>query len=213
MTVPALGGRISFRHLPQQTVERILTLNGNPRTRAAASRKLNRLAHTVVDEARAIAATEFRTDRPQERRPPESREHGAHYVDSFEIKPNTAEGINRLTIRWGNSHPAARIIENGARPHIIAAGERFASGTGPYTTSGKLVFPYRPPPRSQLAHSPGGPAGQWPVDFASGRRGGGRTAVVAQVNHPGSPAFHIFRRAIRRLQDRERNSGSRRRRR
>lgn len=196
------GGALQVRLQPIRQ-EKVIALNSNPRTRAAATRILNQEARALLRFAEAIARDEFVRDRAEFRRPPESRGK-PHYVDSFFLLPNEAQGINRQRVRFGNSHPAANIIENGAPRHDIVAGGT-ASGTGPVFASGHLRFPFDPPvDRSKRAQTPGGPPGAWAVNR------GERIASMEKVDHPGSPAFHIFRRARERYRQANRSTPRRR---
>lgn len=203
----ARAGRRMTVDAGTRDIARTMQLNATPRGRATAARILNYHARRIVKIAEEIAAAEFRQDRPEGRRPPENQDK-PHYVQSFKILPATQVSINRQEVRWGNTHPAAHIIEKGAREHTITARTRYpyASGTGLGPGQpGFLVFPYKP--GATRANTPGGPPGNWPVDFANGRRGGGSKAVVPEVQHPGSPAFRILERAIRRYRESARNSG------
>jgi len=182
----------------QARTDKILNYAADPKRRAVAARLLNTDAKGMVRIAQEIADDEFRQDRVQSRRPEDNRGK-PHYVNSFTIKPATVETLQRMVVVWGNSHPAANIIEHGARPHVIASGMQ-GSGTGPGFQRGRLKFPFRPPPGSGNVNTPGGPPGTWPPNFG----GGARTASIKQVNHPGSPAFHIMRRAIKRYKRRNR---------
>lgn len=177
-------------------LQKLLNYAADPKRRAAAARMLNSDAQGVVRIAKEIASKEFHQDRDEGRRPPPNRGK-PHYVDSFKIAPATVESLQKMTVKWGNSHPAANIIENGASAHRIEAGMQ-GSGTGPAFDQGRLVFPYRA--GASRTSTPGGPPGSWPANFGSGAK----RARVKAVNHPGSPAFHIMRRAIRTYKRRNR---------
>lgn len=168
--------------------DRIINFAADPRRRGAAARLLNREAQGIVRAAREIAEGEFVGDRDESRRPEKNRGK-PHYVDSFGVSRATQESLRAMKVSFGNSHPAAHIIENGAGPHEIPA------------SRGKdLLFPFKPPPGSGRVNTPGGPAGRWPANFGAGAR----EAKIKTVNHPGSPAFHVFQRAVRRYKARSR---------
>jgi hypothetical protein len=177
-------------------MQKILNFAADPKKRSAAARLLNNDAQGVVRIAKEIAHNEFHEDRDEGRRP-EPNQGKPHYVDSFKISPATVESLQRMTVQWGNAHPAANIIEHGARPHKIVAGMQ-GSGTGPAISQGRLIFPYKE--GASRTNTPGGPPGNWPANFGTGAK----RARVKAVNHPGSPAFHIMRRAIRTYKRRNR---------
>lgn len=166
---------------PQSTVNKIMQFNQNPNTRNTAASYVNHAATTVIRYAKDIADAEFR-DRPSERRP---RPGTRHYRTSFFFHPATQDSIGRLRARYGNSHRAAWIIERGARPHVIAA-----RGIG---FGGRLKYPFKPD--AQGTH-PGtgitpGIQGTWPTEYGPGVQ----VREDDYVNHPGTPAFHIMKRA------------------
>lgn len=167
--------------------EIIARWNADPRTRSAASQLLNKHARGVMREARTIAAGQFHTERSQDRRPPASAAHGAHYVDSFEQTPNTQESIGRFETTVINTHPAANLIEWGAGAHSMprkAGG--FAEGGNP-AAEDIYIFPV------DFPHSPAGinSPGDWPANFGEGDVFLG----PGPINHPGHIGFRIFGRA------------------
>jgi hypothetical protein len=197
-----IGGAVRIE-LSARREAMVVRLNADPRRRAAASRVVNDQARRVIQIAREIARAEFK-NRSDRRRP---RPGTPHYVDSFKIAPNTQASIDRTTVRFGNTamtedgRPLGVIIEFGADPHKI--GERgMASGTGPVfgTTGTFMRFPYR---TGATRSKRGGPPGDWPTEFGEAQEFFG----VGVVNHPGSPAFHIFSRAVERY--RRENKGQR----
>lgn len=172
--------------------------NANPRTRAHAARIVNHGAHRVIAIAREIAEEELHNDRPKERR---RHPDSPHYVDCFFVTPTTMDRINRVVAGFGNNHPAAAYIEHGG------GGEHTITAVVGGENSGNLVFPFR---KGASRGGPGQPPGDWPVRF--GEAGSQRMSVYS-VTHPGSPAFHIIRRAREAYRRQARTGASRRRRR
>lgn len=152
-------------------IRHILDLNANPRTRAVAARHINHGTRTVIGYAQEIAAAELKNDRPEERR----RTSGKHYIDSFVVLPNTVDSIGRMVGGFRNTHPAANIIEHGARPHEIHA-----------TNAPDLIFPHT---RDSSRGGPRKSPGSWPVT------GGDELFVGPVARHPGTPAYRIVKRA------------------
>lgn len=187
-------GAVHVRLQPVRA-ERVRQLNENPRSRATAARIVNREARRIVAIAEEIARDEFRQDRSKERRPADNQGK-PHYVESFKIAPGTERGLNTMVAKFGNTHPAAHIIERGAGPHKIE-GSEIASGTGPSLGRKELRFPilFGGQGPANRVHTPGGPPGTWAVNV-------GKWLTKDEVNHPGSPAFHIFRRAKQRYKQR-----------
>lgn len=163
---------------PAKRIDKIMRFNANPRQRSTASRMVNEGAHSVVRIAQEIAHAEFKP-RSGGRRP---RPGTLHYVTSFFTEEATQDSIGRLVAKFGNRHPAATIIEFGARRHYIVQHERL------------LVFPFKKgATRTQPGRGVGaGVVGNWPTEFQTP---GATTARKQVVDHPGSPAFHIIGRA------------------
>lgn len=190
---------------PQKTFDRIQRFNATPGTRSAAAHLLNESARSMIQIAIDIANSEFKP-RSGGRRP---RKGTRHYVTSFFLEEANQDSIGRMTVRFGNRHPAAGYIEYGTRPHEIPPPE-FGSGTGPAFATGHLIFPFRP---DATRTQPGtgrtaGTVGNWPTEF--GEPGSVRMYTNEPVNHPGSPAFHIIARAKAAWLDRNRMSVGRR---
>jgi hypothetical protein len=112
--------------------------------------------------------------------------HGAEYHDSFAYDARGSD-VEALQVRVGNSHPAAAIIEFGSKGHPITK------------RSGRvgMVFPfdveYGPYGKTSGVNS----LSQAPIDwFDAGY------VEARHVEHPGTNAHRILRRAAERYRDR-----------
>jgi hypothetical protein len=175
-------------HPAPERAQRIAEFALDPKRRGAATRMLKADAEGVVRIAKEIAAKELRQDRNEARRP-KPNQGKPHYVESFVITQVKIDSPTKMSVRWDNDHPAAAIIEYGSRPHVIA-------------TRKNQIFPYNPRDEAgrvaDRVTTPGGPPGVWAANT------GEAVAFIKKVNHPGSPAFHIFRRAVQRYHRRNR---------
>lgn len=171
--------------LHSSKARRVIDFNTNPQQRATASRHVNEGARSVIRYARKMAEAELKDRSDERRRHPDV----PRYVDSFVHLPGTIDTIGRMSAGFGNTHPAAHIIEKGSAPHPITANQGGEN-------SGLLVFPFKPnSTHSQL----GGPPGDWPTEFTDANR-----TAIYEVTHPGTPGFFFFRRASAKYRRRSR---------
>jgi hypothetical protein len=119
----------------------------------------------VTREAKVLARENLHVDRPTHRRRWPDK---PHYVDSFKSSA-VVHDPRGLRIKIVNTHPAARAIERGTKPHTI-------QGKNLYFPAGK---PWR---------VDGDPFTGKPVFKQNLKR----------VNHPGTKGYGIMRGALRR---------------
>ena len=167
----------------------------SPKARATLARVANDESRKIVVIAQQLANEELHR-RPANRRTKASLEHGAEYHDSFVIIPADTSNPSKVRAGITNTHPAAGIIEHGARSHNIPLGDpgekklRFpGDDDGGYTVRKELRggirtkdFWGRNPRRRE------GVAGQWPLI-------GPPWVFREGIGHPGSEPKRILARA------------------
>lgn len=142
--------------------------------------RMDRLGERAVRYAREIAVEEGLGRRDLERSIRRLEPWPFHYVDSFQFEEPVDTG-STIRLRLYNGHPAALWVEAGTEPHMIPAKKnKVMHGRRTYFT-------------------------QWPE--APYRRVGPpvRTNIGYQVPHPGTKAYRILDRAVRRAVAEQRN--------
>ena len=155
---------------------KLRNLLNDPRRRGVVTRILNAESRKILKVAEELAEDELHR-RPDDRRSKESLAHGKHYHDSFRII-DAKERNGRLQAGITNDHPAAMVIEKGAKPHPIDASD----------PDHPLFWPL------SVRSSAGGVGqlGSFPVTFEEAQSGSG---AALQVDHPGVQPHRIMRRA------------------
>lgn len=169
--------RTSTPAMSPDTEAKLRRLLADPRRRSGVVTLLNNEGRKMREIAEQISEDELHR-RPDDRRTPESLAHGKEYHDSWRVVPAKEQGYDKITVKIGNDHPAARIIENGAKPHTIQA-----PSDDPRDA---LVFPFIGPVGRGGPGRKGGFAVPW---------GSAPEFFGTEVNHPGVGAHRIGRRA------------------
>lgn len=137
-----------------------------------------------VEEAERLAKAELFFDRP-----PSRRNSRFHYSTGFSFR--VREGRNGMPVLEGRNRAGhAGIIEHGSGAHRIGATGR-GFGKGSSTRKGKNQIRFRGVPNGRGKGT----------TTASDAYGVGPQFRGRGVNHPGTKAFHISRRAMQRAVD------------
>lgn len=163
---------VEIREVRPGSMVELGRLFASRKRRTAAVVILTREAAEVAKAGKVIAENDLHR-RDANRRTDESLAHGAEYHDSFEVAAPRISA-DRIEIRVGNTHPAARIIEGGSNPHPITPRRR------------QLAFPFNGGAR-------GGPNRKGGFAVAWGSAPVMRSDGVA---HPGSAPKRILYRAV-----------------
>lgn len=172
---PAIAGKL------------VAKVQTDPATYRSARRLMLQDAQVIVDEAKKIAEAELHR-RSSSRRTNESLAHGAEYHDSFKYNARGSD-VRSLHVRVGNTHPIATIIEKGSGEHPIYAKSNLKIG---------MTFPWDNATIFGKTSGVNSKSQAWidwtDVDSVS--------MHVFTVEHPGTNAHRILRRAAERYRDR-----------